>query len=118
MRFGISEISWMLPKILRMRRAATLVRPPFLAGALIALVAMVFPALCGAHAVARPTNCAPADRRSAVLERYPGCPSPMRSVRAPTRTLSRRGREKLRAHVTVRRSRLFVGFGRYNLFAG
>src|SRR5690242_20803870 len=40
-------------------------------------------------------------------------PSPMRSVRAPTRTLSRRGRVKPRTHVTVRRSRLFVGFARY-----
>src|SRR5690242_12624094 len=40
----------------------------------------------------------------------------MPPVRAPTRPLSRRGREKPRTHVTVRRSRLFVGFGRYNAF--
>src|SRR6185295_13070389 len=46
MRFGISEISWMLPKIWRIRRAAA-VWVCRLAGASIALVAMVFPALRG-----------------------------------------------------------------------
>src|SRR3954471_17263643 len=50
MRFGISLISWMLPKILRIRRAAVLRPVFFLAGASIALVAMIFPALCGARA--------------------------------------------------------------------
>src|SRR6185437_5138334 len=45
-RFGISEISWMLPKILRMRRCLVLVPLDLLRGASIALVAMCFPALC------------------------------------------------------------------------
>src|SRR3990170_5052117 len=44
MRFGISEISWMLPKILRMRRELV-VRPRTGAAVSIALVAMVIPAL-------------------------------------------------------------------------
>src|SRR5919202_1058409 len=47
MRFGISEISWMLPKILRIRRELVLSPLVVLRGASIALVAMCFPALCG-----------------------------------------------------------------------
>src|SRR5919112_3564446 len=46
MRFGISEISWMLPKILRMRRCFVWSPPEVLRGASIALVAICFPALC------------------------------------------------------------------------
>src|SRR6478609_8283659 len=49
MRFGISEISWMLPKILRIRRCLVLAPPEVLRGASIALVAICFPALCGAR---------------------------------------------------------------------
>src|SRR5688572_1782494 len=45
MRFGISEISWTLPKILRMRRELVLSPLVVLRGASIALVAIVFPAL-------------------------------------------------------------------------
>src|SRR5947209_19712156 len=45
MRFGISEISWMFPKILRMRRELVLSPLVVLRGASIALVAMCFPAL-------------------------------------------------------------------------
>ena len=41
-------------------------------------------------------------------------PSPMLATRAPVRALSRRGREKPRAHVTVRRSRLFLDEARYS----
>src|SRR4051794_24823690 len=122
MRFGISEISWMLPKILRIRRAA--VFRPFLvlAGASIALVAILFPALCRSAGYPGAPRVFPGERRGPVGFRHVPeycvgalipLPSPMRSARAPVRTLSRRGREKLRAHVTVRRSRLFVGFGRY-----
>src|SRR5207237_231908 len=55
MRFGISLISWMLPKILRIRRAAAVWPLFFLAGASIALVAMIFPALCGAQVSRRST---------------------------------------------------------------
>jgi hypothetical protein len=40
MRFGISLISWILPKILRIRRAAVVRLVFFRAGASIALVAM------------------------------------------------------------------------------
>src|SRR4051794_21241393 len=47
MRFGISEISWMFPKILRMRRELVLRPLVVLRGAVIALLAMCFPALCG-----------------------------------------------------------------------
>src|SRR5689334_3632264 len=47
MRFGISEISWMFPKILRMRRELVLSPLVVLRGPSIALVAMCFPALGG-----------------------------------------------------------------------
>src|SRR6478672_8408457 len=53
MRFGISEISWMLPKILRIRRELVLSPLVVLRGASIALVAMCFPALCGKREMAR-----------------------------------------------------------------
>src|SRR6476661_8608750 len=110
MRFGISEISWMLPKILRIRRCFVLAPPEVLRGASIALVAMCFPALGGAHESAPRESC-----------RYPGCfvercPATLSNAFGPcaVRTLSRRGREKPRAHETVRRSRLFLGWSRYN----
>src|SRR5215212_753358 len=45
MRLGISEISWILPKILRIRRELVLSPLVDLRGASIALVAMCFPAL-------------------------------------------------------------------------
>src|SRR3954451_17902013 len=45
MRFGISEISWMFPKIFRIRRELVLSQLVVLRGASIALVAMCFPAL-------------------------------------------------------------------------
>src|SRR5574338_1008791 len=112
MRFGISLISWMLPKILRIRRAAV-VRPDLLfAGASIALVAMSFPALCGNAAKGAP-QWIPATAGSC---RGALVPLPLSNASDPCagRALSRRGREKLRAHVTVRRSRLFVGFARYS----
>src|SRR3569623_3783763 len=47
MRFGISEISWMLPKILRIRRWLVRVPLELFRGAASALVAMCFPALRG-----------------------------------------------------------------------
>src|SRR6476661_5408446 len=46
MRLGISLISWMFPKILRMRRELVFSPLVVLRGASIALVAMCFPALC------------------------------------------------------------------------
>jgi hypothetical protein len=45
MRFGISEISWMFPKILRIRRELVFSPLVVFRGASIALVAMCFPAL-------------------------------------------------------------------------
>src|SRR5574338_1731470 len=54
MRFGISEISWMLPKILRIRRCFVLAPLEVFRGASIALVAMCFPALCGTRQEAPP----------------------------------------------------------------
>src|SRR6478672_2692785 len=100
MRFGISEISWMLPKILRIRRELVFSPLVVLRGASIALVAMCFPALCEAHANERPAESAGVP--PAMLWSAAPLPSPMRSVRAPTRTLSRRGREKPRTHAMVR----------------
>src|SRR3982750_162147 len=85
MRFGISLISWMLPKILRIRRAAVLRPVLFLAGASIALVAMVFPALMRMREVARaPLVSSPVLGREPVSwSADPVCSSPMRSIRAP-----------------------------------
>src|SRR3954470_19081598 len=51
MRFGISEISWIFPKILRMRRCFVFSPPEVLRGASIALVAICFPALCGSAGI-------------------------------------------------------------------
>src|SRR5437868_12236608 len=71
MRFGISEISWMLPKILRMRRELVLRPLVVFRGASIALVAMCFPALRG-DAQKRPAKF-PGRRRvmCGALSRYP-----------------------------------------------
>src|SRR6476661_793127 len=95
----------MLPKILRIRR--WLILPvEVLRGLSIALVAMCFPALREARTNAPPLEFPGVSRRMCgALSRSP---SPMRAVRALIRTLSRRGREKPRAHESVRRSRLFV----------
>src|SRR6478672_5919891 len=80
MRFGISEISWMLPKILRIRRWLTLFAL-LCRGASIALVAMCFPALCGARADRAPRDGSPAYAGSC-LERGPVVPLQcVRSVR-------------------------------------
>src|SRR3982751_422904 len=81
MRFGISEISWMLPKILRMRRELVLSPLVVLRGASIALVAICFPALCEARAVAAP-QLLPEESRDRCWSAAPR-PSPMRAVRAP-----------------------------------
>src|SRR3954470_11659683 len=80
MRFGISEISWMFPKILRIRRCLVLSPLEVLRGASIALVAMCFPALC-VDAQKRPAEFIPADRD--LLWSAAPLPSPMLSVRAP-----------------------------------
>src|SRR4249919_2014353 len=107
MRFGISEISWMLPKILRIRRELVLSPLVVLRRASIALVAICFPALRGTHASARSANCCPAwagtCHGALVPLLLPNAYDP-----CAVRTLSRGGREKPRAHVTVRRSRLCV----------
>src|SRR5258708_15698205 len=81
MRFGISEISWILPKILRMRRCLVVFPLEVLRGASIALVAICFPALCE-DAQRRPRNCFPGGTRDRCWSAAPR-PSPMRSVRAP-----------------------------------
>src|SRR3982750_4465215 len=70
MRFGISEISWMLPKILRMRRELVLSPLVVLRGASIALVAMCFPAL-GGRARMRPAELAGLPAMCGALPRYP-----------------------------------------------
>src|SRR3712207_5443557 len=124
MRFGISEISWMLPKLLRIRRAV-LERPIVVAGSSIALVAMIFHALSGARASERsarllPERAGDLQLRLSRSDVWSACPVTLSNAFGPcaVRTLSRRGREKPRAHVTVRRSRLFVGCGRYNPICG
>src|SRR5881392_3213731 len=101
MRFGISLISWMFPKILRIRRELVFSPLVVLRVESIALVAMCFPALCE-DARKRPRQFA--RYRAVYVER---CPVPSNAYGpCAVRTLSRRGREKPRAHDTVRRSRL------------
>src|SRR5688572_21016601 len=119
MRFGISEISWMLPKILRIRREDAEPRLVLRARASIALVAMIFPAL----SVHRRTPVASGSRRWVPSKYYfDGCPVagkqkwerfsrlllPNAFDPCAVRVLSRGGQEKLRTHVAVRRSRYFV----------
>src|SRR3954471_5164873 len=70
MRFGISEISWMLPKIFRIRRELVLSPLVVLRGASIALVAMCFPAL-GGRARMRPAELAGLPAMCGALPRYP-----------------------------------------------
>src|SRR5690349_18502146 len=83
MRFGISEISWTLPKILRIRRELVVSPLVVLRVASIALVAIVFPALrenAGAPPPIVPrrrpgsSNWAPAFAGAHEVERYPGPP--------------------------------------------
>src|SRR5690349_1746800 len=81
MRFGISLISWMLPKILRMRRCFVLAPLEVLRGASIALVAICFPALCGRARKALPLILPASRRLCGALPRNPlQC---VRSVRQP-----------------------------------
>src|SRR5918997_1770845 len=82
MRFGISEISWMLPKILRIRRCLDFAPLEVFFGASIALVAMCFPAL-GGDARQRPAN-SPGLRRNTVVERLPR--DPLQCVRPVRRS--------------------------------
>src|SRR5688500_11633388 len=110
MRFGIWLISWILPKILRIRRVAG-VRALVLAGVSIALVAMCHPALTG-------------ERKGSprVVQIWRGSRLPLPYVRAVARyrPVSRQGQEKPRAHVTVRRSRYVLDLtdiGRFASFA-
>src|SRR3954454_12783264 len=80
MRLGISEILWMLPKILRIRRELVLSPLVVLRGASIALVAMCFPALCeGAREAPREVS----RLQTGHLWSAAPLPSPMRAVRAP-----------------------------------
>src|SRR5690349_21181431 len=127
MRFGISEISWMLPKILRMRRGLDFAPLEVLWGASIALVAMCFPAPVRERTPASAPLVYPCERRDPVLgtcvDLLVDCVSagaqlswsassrlllPNACGPCAVRTLSRGGQEKPRAHVTVRRSRYFV----------
>src|SRR3954470_21287644 len=96
MRFGISEISWMFPKILRMRRELVLSPLVVLRGASIALVAMCFPALRG-DARKRPAEPAGVPAICGALPRYPlQClrsvrrfgPCPGEDGKSPGRTIS------------------------------
>src|SRR6476469_11273845 len=102
----------MCPKILRMRRCLVRAWSDFLRGASIALVAICFPALCGTRRSA-PANL-PAET-GGYLERRPATLSNAFGPCA-VRTLSRRGREKPRAHETVRRSRHVLDRGDIILF--
>src|SRR5688500_8497460 len=103
MRFGISEISWMLPKILRIRLEEEEPRLVLRARASIALVAMIFPALRGAHAIERSADCAPPSPGPLLSERFSRLLLPNAFDPCAGRVLSRGGQEKLRTHVTVRR---------------
>src|SRR5918993_2122752 len=95
----------MLPKILRIRREAA--EPPFLrARASIALVAMIFPALLFTGEGRCPVD--PGRRRETCVERASRLLLPNAFGSCAVRALSRGGQEKLRTHVTVRRSRHFV----------
>src|SRR6476469_1772424 len=71
MRFGISEISWMFPKILRMRRELVFSPLVVLRGASIALVAMCFPALRGARLKGALRLCSRRLAAGPVVERCP-----------------------------------------------
>jgi len=110
MRLGISEISWTLPKILRMRRELVLSPLVVFRGASIALVAIVFPALelkltqgkREPSSVLRPGP-------ELSLERYPRSSSPIRLVRALFGPCPGEDGKSPGTHETVRRSRLFVG---------
>src|SRR5688572_15974897 len=115
MRFGISEISWTLPKILRMRRELVLSPLVVLRGASIALVAIVFPALEPklTQRSGSPTRFFGVGRSElgALPPVFPlQCVWPVRWF-GPCPGEDGKGSG---AHVTVRRSRLFVGLSRYN----
>src|SRR5690349_249904 len=106
MRFGMSLISWMFPKILRIRRCFVLAPPVVLRGASIALVAMCFPALCGTRAVA-PRDCSPA-LAGHVLERCSRDPLQcVRSVRRSDPVPERTGKAPGARHRAA--EPLFVG---------
>ena len=107
MRFGISEISWMLPKILRIRREETEPRLVLRARASIALVAMIFPALSGGRRKAGASGF-PALAGKQMVERASRLLLPNAFDPCAVRVLSRGGQEKLRTHVTVRRSRYLM----------
>src|SRR5688572_20506806 len=95
MRFGISLISWILPKILRIRRELVLSPLVVGRGASIALVAMCFPALRTRECTRVPSGVGRFSPRGPFHSF-----DPLRG-----RIVARKGQEKLRAHVTVRRSR-------------
>src|SRR4029434_3270314 len=102
MRFGISLISWMLPKILRIRRWLVFAPPEALRGASIALVAMIVPALLGAGDVSPYPGWSPAHAGTWMSERVSRFLLPNAFDPCAVRGLSRGGQEKPRAHVTVR----------------
>src|SRR5439155_8764967 len=113
MRFGISEISWMFPKILRIRRELVLSPLVVLRGVSIALVAMCFPALCEARV------CAPRE----VPRRLPGdvverCPATLSNACGPCANSDpvpeRTGKAPGARHRAAEPS--ICGFGRYKLF--
>ena len=97
----------MLPKILRIRREDAEPRLVLRARASIALVAMIFPALLAAGAKAGASGF-PASAGKRVVERASRWLLPNAFDPCADRVLSRGGQEKLRTHVTVRRSRYLV----------
>ena len=96
----------MLPKILRIRREDAEPRLVLRARASIALVAMIFPALSGHRRKLVPSGFRPSPET--VVERSSRWLLPNAFDPCAVRVLSRGGQEKLRTHVTVRRSRYFV----------
>src|SRR4051812_45150109 len=108
MRFGISEISWMLPKILRIRRELVLSPLVVLRGASIALVAMCFPALREAHARARSAEMSPGRCRNLSWSAGPAAPPQcLRSVRRSDPVPGRTGKAPGARHRAA--EHLFVG---------
>src|SRR5688500_20296687 len=100
MRFGISEISWMFPKILRIRREDAEPRLVLRARASIALVAMIFPALAVHRQKPVPSGFRPSPET--VVERSSRLLLPHAFDPCAVGALSRGGQEKLRTHVAVR----------------
>src|SRR4030095_4925371 len=115
MRFGISLISWMLPKILRIRRWLVFVPVEVLRGASIALVAMIVPALLGTGDVSPGPDGVRLTPEHDVGARFP-LPPPqcVRPVRRSGPVPGRAGKAPGARHRAA--EPLFVGLRRYSSF--